>query len=114
MPLTPFEYEQREAEQLNQERDREDRARFEPLAMSPYPRIPQYIRRKLDDYAQNHQPIGGFLTAVLGNDLQGAVCRADEDSLYGLLDIVHYVYNELPSTCWGSPEKVKAWLEKKP
>ena len=36
MPPSSFEYEQREADELNRERDREDRARFEPPASSEY------------------------------------------------------------------------------
>ena len=36
MPLDYFEYEKREAEELNRERDREDRARFEPPPFSEY------------------------------------------------------------------------------
>jgi hypothetical protein len=49
--------------------------------------------------------------ACLTNDLTGAVSRADFDSLQAIPAIVSYLYNEVPSVCWGSKEKVKAWGE---
>ena len=66
---------------------------------------------KLNAYAERHEPVGGFLRAVLENDLQLAVGRADASNLYNLPAYMIYLYNEMPSPCWGSPEKVKAWLE---
>lgn len=65
----------------------------------------------LDRYAQHRQPVGDFLTAVLENNLSEAVGHADDDNLRNLPAFVGYLYNEMPSPCWGSPEKVKAWLE---
>ena len=65
----------------------------------------------LDRYAQHRQPVGDFLRAVLENNLQSAVGHADDDNLRNLPAFVGYLYNEMPSPCWGSPEKVKAWLE---
>ncbi len=73
-------------------------------------RIPSYLKAGLDRYANNHAPVGGFLTAVLGNDLVGALSKADPEAVLSLHDIVGYCHNEIPSGCWGSPEKVKAWL----
>lgn len=75
--------------------------------------VPPHLLEGLRGYAVDHRPVGGFLTAVLENDLMRAVVTADVDSLACLLGIVHYVYNALPSGCHGSPEKVKAWLERK-
>lgn len=57
--------------------------------------------------------MGAFLQAVLENDLQGAIGRADPESLAGIKGIVAYVYNALPDKCWGSKENVAAWLEAK-
>lgn len=67
------------------------------------------IRRYVDDGL----PTGGFLEAVLSNDLFGAIGRADESSLHNLQAICRYVYNHVPSACWGSPAKVDAWLAAK-
>lgn len=66
----------------------------------------------LKGYAEERHPVGHFLTAVLVNDLSEAVARADEDNLANLPAFIGYLYNEAPSPCWGSEEKVKKWLEK--
>ena len=66
---------------------------------------------KLEEYVQHRVALGHFLTAVLENNLSEAVGRADEDNLKNLPAFVGYMYNEMPGGCWGSPEKVKAWLE---
>lgn len=64
----------------------------------------------LNRYAQMRCPVGGFLTALLSNDLKEACGRADDDNLHNIPALVAYCYNELPSPCWGSPEKVANWL----
>ena len=80
--------------------------------MIDYDTIPPKIRKALDRWANEGTPVGHFVTAVLENNLSDAVARADEDSLAALHSIVGYVYNELPSPCWGSPEKTKAWAKR--
>ena len=76
---------------------------------------PQYahlggIIESLDRYVEFHCPTGGFLDAVLRNDLKESCARADSQNLYLLFDIVSYLYNEVPWNCWGTPERVNAWL----
>ena len=73
--------------------------------------IPEYTRESIDAYVKHRQPTGGFLTAVLSNNLVEAVGRADEHNINALPDIVRYVYNEIPANCWGSPEAVSTWLK---
>jgi len=75
--------------------------------------IRQDIVDALDRYATLGCPTGGFLQSVLENNLYEAVGRADQDNAATLVEIVRYVYNDLPALCWGSPEKVKTWLERK-
>ena len=65
----------------------------------------------LNRYVEHRVPTGGFLTAVLENNLLEAVGRAGHDNIRDLVEIVSHVYNNMPSSCWGSPAKVKAWLE---
>lgn len=72
--------------------------------------LPDHLREGLDRYAHERIPTGGFLYAVLCNDLFEAVCRADAESLAALPAVCGYVYNELPSKCWGSEVRVAAWL----
>jgi len=71
------------------------------------------IKDALKRYAEHKIMTGDFLKAVLENDLQMAFARADEDNVKDMLQIVRYCYNDLPSECWGSKEKVEAWLTKK-
>lgn len=79
--------------------------------MIDYAIIPPAIRDAIDRWVRDSIPGGHFTMAVLANDLHEAVARADENSLHALHSIVAYVYNEIPSAAWGSPEKLRAWAE---
>ena len=79
--------------------------------MIDYKRIPDYTMDAIRRYLDHHLQPGGFLLAVLSNDLREAVGRADENNQQALPDIVSWLYNEAPSTCWGTPERVEQWLE---
>lgn len=68
------------------------------------------IKASLDRYVNHKIPTGGFLEAVLSNDLAGAVGRADSINIQRIPEIVKYVYNNLPSNCWGDSETVTKWL----
>ena len=76
--------------------------------------IKESIIRGIRRYADEHCPTGGFLRAVLSNDLRESCFRADDNNVVDLVEIVKYCHWEIPSNCWGSPEKVEAWLEKRP
>lgn len=65
----------------------------------------------LKRYQFHHIPTGDFLKAVLSNNLIDAIGRADDCNLQDIHEICSYVYNEMPSASWGSPEKVKSWLK---
>ena len=54
---------------------------------------------------------GGFLLAVLDNDLREACGRADSENLSLLPAYVAFLYNEAPAGCSGSPGKVAAWVD---
>ena len=72
----------------------------------------QDIIETLERYATHRIPTGGFLHAVLENDLKAACERADNINRGRLFEIVSYCYNNLPAVSWGSPEKVQKWLER--
>jgi len=82
------------------------------------PRDPRLIRPDVIDsirkYVERRLPPGGFVQAVLSNDLQDAVLRADGDNLLTIPAIVSYVYHEVPSNLWGSREAVNAWIDGAP
>lgn len=73
--------------------------------------VPERTREAIDKYIATHLPVGGFLTAVLSNNLRDAVCRADPDNLKNLPAIVAYINNKAPYDCWGSPERVAKWTK---
>jgi hypothetical protein len=69
------------------------------------------IISSLERYVQHRIEPDGFLRACLENNLCEALGRADMENRHNIFEIVQYLYNDIPNTCWGSREKVKAWLE---
>lgn len=76
-----------------------------------YEDIPTLVMEGMKRYVEGHVQPGNFLTAVIQNNLSEAIGRADESSLANIKSIVQWFYNESPYTCWGSPEKMEAWLK---
>ena len=70
---------------------------------------PQHMKESLNAYVRTHRPVGDFLTACLSNKLREAVAYADENNSRMLDHIIGYMWNCLPGTCWGSPEKISEW-----
>tara|TARA_Y100000310_G_scaffold42170_1_gene39435 strand:- start:3001 stop:3273 length:273 start_codon:yes stop_codon:yes gene_type:complete len=73
--------------------------------------LPERLRGGVRDYIEEGNPPGGFLTAVIQNDLMGSLRRADGSSRKHLFDIGFFFYNEAPGNCWGTPEIMAAWIE---
>jgi len=72
--------------------------------------IPTRTKEAIDRYVDRHTPVGGFLEAVLSNNLKESFRRADEENRANLYDIFQYCYWEIPSQCWGSPARVEEWV----
>lgn len=75
-----------------------------------YNLIPPHMMAALVRYIETHEPVGDFLYAVLTNNLRDACHQADDTNLWLLPIYMSYLYNEAPSPCWGSKEKVDKWL----
>ena len=75
--------------------------------------IPERMMGGIKRYVENHIEPGHFLTAVFQNNLSEAVGRADEENMANLPAYAAYLYNEVPSSCHGSPENVRQWLNHK-
>ena len=73
--------------------------------------IPERMMGAIIRYIENRIPPGGFLIAVITNNLQQAVARADEENMANIPAYVAYFYNEAPGNCWGSQEKYQDWLK---
>lgn len=63
-------------------------------------------------YVENGIHPGGFMEAVLCNDLKGAINRADEINRFALRDIVNWFIWEFPANLWGSNKAYMAHLMK--
>lgn len=72
--------------------------------------VPQSTKEQIDNYRDRRVPPGGFLEAVLSNNLVEAALRADSDNGAALCDIVKYCYRGLPPDSWGNSEKIRSWL----
>ncbi len=72
--------------------------------------VPEHLHYGLMLYITQRISPGGFMTAVLSNDLREAFGRADEESRAGMFELVKWLYNKAPSNIWGTPERVEAWL----
>ena len=75
-----------------------------------YAIIPELTQGALTRYVENRIPTGGFLEAVLRNDLFGAMAKADTSNQIALPAICMYIYNEMPGDCWGSADIINEWL----
>ena len=73
--------------------------------------IPQTTIESLARYETQGIMPGGFLCAVLSNDLMAAVTSADAYNLKTLKDICQYIYNEMPEASHGSPAAVRDWVK---
>lgn len=72
----------------------------------------QDYKEDIDLYVKHGCNPGGFLTAVLENDLKEAFGRADIINRDRLFEIVSYCYNSIPTICWGSKSAVKEWIKR--
>jgi hypothetical protein len=71
------------------------------------------MQQALLRYVNDYIPPGGFLTAVICNDLRNAVFRADAVNIQLLSLYVRWFYNIAPADCWGSAEKMAEWLARR-
>lgn len=78
-----------------------------------YSLIPERITVSLYFYLEYGTPLGGFLTAVMSNDLFEAVAKADDKNISLIPVLVNYIRNKFPDECHGSKEKVKSWYKEK-
>ena len=76
--------------------------------------IPSRMIAGIRRYVDERIPPGRFLTAIIQNNLSGAVGQADDENMKNIPAFVGYCYNKTPGACWGSKAKMKAWLEGDP
>ena len=75
--------------------------------------LPDHLKESIDAYVETGRPTGGFLRAVINNDLVMAVGLADEENLPLLPVFVWYLYNECPRGCFGFSTAWSEWIARK-
>ena len=75
-----------------------------------YTQLP--LKDSIDEYVKTGRPVGGFLEAILTNNLMGACDRADHLNIEVIPVYMAYLYNECPGGCFGSMDMHLAWLDK--
>ena len=76
-----------------------------------YASIPECTKYSLKMWVLYGQTPGGFVEAVLRNDLHGAFNNADSDNLAALELIMGWIHNECPGDCWLAPGNYPAPAE---
>lgn len=74
--------------------------------------VSEHLIEGLVMYVVHHYQPGGFLTAVLSNDLAQAFGRGDSESLACLHGIVKFLEGDAPWNCWGSVKRVCDWVDR--
>lgn len=71
--------------------------------------IPAHMHEGMLAYILEGRPPGGFLYAVLTNDLYEATRKADMMNRNCLAHYVDFIVDHAPMECWGSSEKIEQW-----
>ncbi len=82
----------------------------EIMDVNDYSLIPSHMMDALTRYIENKIKPGGFLTAVLCNNLKLAVGQADYINIKIIPVYVSFLYNNAPANCWGSVENFENYL----
>lgn len=72
--------------------------------------LPVHMWDCIEQYIGRGREQGHFWMSVVCGELFGAVQRADEVNRDELIHIVQSIVWYAPAGCWGSPEKVSAWI----
>lgn len=76
-----------------------------------YRSIPEHMQDGMRLYLEKGIPPGHFMTALLSNDLMGAMGRADDINRHRIFDLCAFLYNQAPIGSYGSPEKFDDWIK---
>lgn len=86
------------------------RHEWPPPPAEAYAAIPDHMRDGLRCHILQGRPTGGFLAAVLCNDLVGAFARADSENRHLIGDYCAFLQKWCGTVpCWGSARIVEHW-----
>lgn len=76
-----------------------------------YSKLPEHMQYGAKMYIEHGVEPGGFLFAVLCNDLVEAFGRADGENQEAMRKWAQWLYKDCPRNAWGSEDKVNAWMD---
>lgn len=71
--------------------------------------IPERMQGALRRWVTEGIEPGGFVSAILENNLFEAFARADAENSLIIKNYLLFLYNHAPAGCYGSKEKCNAW-----
>jgi len=74
-----------------------------------YSKLPLHMQDGTRRYIENGIPPGGFLSAVICNDLSGAYSKADHHNRTVIEDWFRFFHNDAPADCSGSVDAFNDW-----
>ena len=78
-------------------------------------RLPEHMRAAAELWVKRGAPhpetMGGFMRAVLLNDLTGAALNADHTNGRELKAWAAWLYDDCPQAAWGNERKLLEWHE---
>lgn len=74
--------------------------------------VPDYMWPSVERYFVDRIEPGNFLSALLSNDLMGAIGAADDTNQENIVNWCKFLYNYAPSGSYGLPENFRNWLGK--
>lgn len=80
-------------------------------AVEALAQLPEHLQEGIRDYIEVGLPLGGFLQAVVQNDLARAVERADPFTSLQLKEVVKFFLHYAPGTCHGSKQAYEEWIK---
>jgi hypothetical protein len=75
-----------------------------------YADIPAHMQETIKRYVIEKVRPGDFLSAIIKNDLRGAIGHADSENLPLIKLYVQWFYNRAPAVCAGSEAAMTNWL----
>jgi len=69
------------------------------------------LKVTLENYVVHGLAPGGFMTAVLTNDLYRTVNAADSNNKKIVPEIVNWIQINLPISCYGTQKNMKSWMK---
>lgn len=79
---------------------------------SEYDIIPDSVLQEINSFVLKGTPTGSFVSAVLRNDLKLAIGTGGPSALAAIRKVVSYMYNRVPSMCYGDAESIQSWRER--